>query len=77
MSRTRKDSRHASTILELVKRDDGTFDLFVSRKLEQGQIAEEWLPEQLCARFGFCCDEYDSIMEEVSRDGKATRVMSG
>lgn len=55
MSRTRKDSNQANnTVLEVVKKNDGTFDLFLNRKLDRNYIPETWLPEQLCVRFGFC-----------------------
>jgi len=72
VSRTRKDSPITNTILELVKRDDGTFDLFLNRKLDRNRIPETWLPDELCVRFGFCCDEYDSILREVNQSGRAT-----
>ena len=32
MSRTRKDSRQG-TVIELIEREDGTFDLFLNREL--------------------------------------------
>ena len=55
MSRTRKDSNQIkNTVLEVVKNDDGIFDLFLNRKLDRNDIPETWLPEQLCVRFGFC-----------------------
>jgi hypothetical protein len=72
MSRTRKDSPITNTVLELVKRDDGTFDLFLNGKLDRNQILETWLPDDLCVRFGFCGDEYDSILREVNQNGRAT-----
>jgi hypothetical protein len=58
------------TVLELVKREDGTFDLFLNRKLDQSQKPESALPAWLCVRFGFCADEYDSILLEVHQDGR-------
>jgi hypothetical protein len=71
VSRTRKDSPITSTVLEVVKRDDGTFDLFLNRKLDRNGIPEKWLPDELCVRLGFCCDEYDSILREVNQSGRA------
>jgi hypothetical protein len=71
VSRTRKDSaKTTSKVLEIIKRADGTFDLLLNRKPDRGRIPEEWLPEELCVRFGFCCEEYDSILCEVNRNGK-------
>ena len=77
LSHTWKNPKPTSRVLELVKRDDGTFDLFLNRRLDQTHIVEEWFPEQLCVRFGFCGEEYDSIMATVNRDGRATVVLSG
>ena len=62
MSRTRKDSQYSNTVLEIVKTDDGTFDLFLNRKLDRSRIPATALPEELCGRFGFCGQEYDSIL---------------
>ena len=72
MSRTRKDAQKASTALEVVKRDDGTFDLLLNSKLDRGRIPEAGLPQELCVRFGFCGEEYDSILREVNQNGRTT-----
>ena len=74
MSDTRKDSREArrsSTVLELVKRPDGNFDLFVDGMLHCDEIQERWLPEELCVRFGFCGEEYDAILLEAKESGRS------
>jgi len=70
VSRTQKDSPITNAILEVIKRDDGTFDLFLSRKLDRTRIVELWLPDELCVRFGFCGNEYDSILHEVNQKGQ-------
>jgi hypothetical protein len=76
VSRTLKDStRMTDTVLEVVKRDDGKFDLFLNRELDHGQVPESWLPEWLCVRFGFCGGEYDSILREVNISGKVTIIL--
>jgi hypothetical protein len=73
VSRTRKDSNQiTTTILELVKRDDGAFDLFLNGNLERSLIAEKWMPDELCARFGFCGQEYDAILRDVKQNGRIT-----
>ena len=75
VSRTRKDSKQtADRALEVVKRSDGLFDLFLNGKLDRSRIAEAWLPEELCVRFGFCGEEYDSLLLRVNQTGKATVV---
>ena len=73
VSRTRKDSNQITkTVLELVKRDDGTFDLFFDGRLERSHVTEKWLPEELCVRFGFCGEEYDAILHNAKQDGRTT-----
>jgi len=73
MSKTRKDSKQpANTVLELKKRGDGTFDLFLNGKLDRSSISQKWLPDELCVRYGFCGPEYDSILREANRRGVAT-----
>jgi hypothetical protein len=77
LSRTRKDSARSKTkhtILELVKRTDGNFDLFLNGMLDHGEIEEKWLPEDICVRFGFCGEEYDAILREANESGKARLV---
>jgi hypothetical protein len=41
VSRTRKDSNQIKkTVLEVVKKNDGTLDLFLNRKLDRNNIPE-------------------------------------
>jgi hypothetical protein len=63
------------TVLEVIKRQDGKYDLFVNHKLDQGEKPESSLPAWLCVRFGFCGEEYDSILLEVNLKGRATIVL--
>jgi len=75
LSRTRKDANQDELrALEVVKRDDGTFDVLLNGNLDRSRIPEAYLPEELCVRFGFCGEEYDSILREVTQNGK-TRVV--
>jgi hypothetical protein len=75
MSRTRKDSTsRRETVLEVVKNQDGTFDLFLNHNLDRPQVPEKCLPEWLCARFGFCGEEYESILQKVHSNGRATVI---
>lgn len=54
VSRTQKDSRQRrTTALEIVRRDDLTFDLFLNGELDRSRIVEQWLPDELSVRFGF------------------------
>jgi len=63
------------TVLEVVKREDGDFDLFLNGKLDQGQKPESSLSAWLCVRFGYCGEEYNSILKKVNLHGKATIVL--
>ena len=56
MSRTRKDSKQG-TVIEIIKREDGTFDLLLNRRLDHQRIHEDGLMNVLCVRFGYCQDE--------------------
>jgi hypothetical protein len=76
VSRTYKDARQ-NRVLEVVKREDGTFDLFLNRRLYLGQISEERLPWELCVRFGYCQDEYEPIRRELAERGKKELFLSG
>lgn len=70
MGRTHKDAKQ-NRVLEVVKRQDGTF-LFLNRRLYRGQIHPDGLNEQLCVRFGFCGEEYDLILNELAENGRKT-----
>ena len=70
MGRTEKDSPRSKRFLEVVKRDDGTYDLFLNDAPDRSRIPERWLPDELCVRFGFCSEEYDSILREVDLNGR-------
>jgi hypothetical protein len=78
MSRTSKDSRHITkTILKIVKRADGKFDLFFNGNLSLERLEEVWLRKELCERFGYCGNgdkELLRMMVELHREGttKAT-----
>lgn len=75
MSRTHKDARQ-NRVLEVVKRDDGTFDLFMNRRLYRDHVPEDGLPHELCVRFGYCGEEYDSILRELAQSGKKKLFLS-
>ena len=76
MGRTHKDShKNKAWALEVVKRVDGTFDIFWKGKLRRKAVPEQWLLDELCVGLGFCGEEYDSILRKVNQDGKATIVL--
>jgi hypothetical protein len=72
VSRTQKNSNQTpNTILELVRTKDGTFDLFLNSNLDRSSVPEQYLNNELCGRFGFCAEEYDTILREVKQKGRA------
>ena len=73
--RTRKDFKQVGTnVLELFRRTDGAIDLFLNGTPDRTNIPEKWLNEEVCVRFGFCGEEYDSIVRDLTQNGRA-RVM--
>jgi hypothetical protein len=72
ISRTRKDSLQG-TVFEIIKREDGTFDLYLNRELNHGRIHEDGLEEGVCVRFGYCLDEFDAFVSELNQNGRAER----
>jgi hypothetical protein len=75
VSRTRKDS-HQNIVLEVVKKDDGTYDLFLNRNVHRTGISEDTLPRELCVRFGYCGEEYEEILRELNQAGKKKLFLS-
>jgi hypothetical protein len=71
VSRTHKDAPRSGTVLEIERTDDGKFDLFVNRELVHARVSEASIPDWLCVRFGFCGEEYDAILCEVKKNGRA------
>lgn len=57
-------------MLKVVKKDDGTFDLFLIRKFDRNRVPEKLPLDALCIRYGFCGEEYDSILREADQNGR-------
>jgi hypothetical protein len=51
-----------------------TTHFYLNSKLHRNNIPETWLPEELCVPFGFCGQEYDSILLEVNQNGRTAVV---
>lgn len=73
MSRTRKDSSSQGTVIRVVKREDGTFDLILNRELAQESIPLDGLEQVFCVQFGYCQDEYAAILSELNQNGRCER----
>lgn len=54
--------------------DNDTFNLLLNGKLDRERVSERWLNEELCVRFGFCGEEYNSILDELTRNGRKKLV---
>jgi hypothetical protein len=76
MTRTFKDATKKQRFLEVVRRDDGTYDLFLNGILERSLAPEQWLQDELCVRFGFCGDEYRSILSDLNLNGRTRLSLS-
>jgi hypothetical protein len=75
LSRTHKDERSRKTVsfaVEVLKNEDGTYEVFYKGKLTCSRVPECWLYKELCVRFGFCGDEYEPIIRQLNDSGKAT-----
>jgi hypothetical protein len=72
MSRTWKDSKQEN-VIEVIKRENGAFDLLLNRKSEHEDIQQEDLAYVLCVRFGYCADEFNAILLELNRGGRIER----
>jgi hypothetical protein len=76
MSRTAKDERRRRTIrnvCEIVRRPDGSFDIFNNEELAQSSIPDKWLADQF-ARYGICGEEFKNARRELAESGKVKLV---
>ena len=74
MSQTRKDIAQQSTyrtILKVETNNDGTFEITVNGEVVGRSVPERWLEEELCAKRGFCGDEFASIKRQLEEEGRA------
>jgi hypothetical protein len=76
MSGTFKDSKGLPTIpnvYEIVRRPDGSFDIFHNGELADRSIPDEWLQGQL-VRYGICGEEYRDARRELDESGNVKLV---
>lgn len=57
-------------IWEVVKGDEGTFDILHKGELLRAKIPDKWLEDEL-ERYGFCGEEYLDIRRQLEKSGKA------
>lgn len=76
MSRTEKDAPYRKQrFLDVVRKDDGSYDLFVNDSPVATNIPEAWLESEV-GRFGFCGEEYRSVMRQVNQHGRIRLSLS-
>jgi len=78
LGRTHKDERAKKTvtnILEVLKNDDGTYEVLFKGELVRSRVPERWLNQELCARYGFCGEEYDAIIRQLNDSGRAVAAV--
>jgi hypothetical protein len=75
LDRTHKDERAKKTatiILEVLKNSDSTYEVFYKGEHVGNRVQQHWLEPELCVRYGYCGDEYDSIIRQLNDSGRAT-----
>jgi len=55
---------------EVIRKDDGTYDILQDGTVVGASIPDRWLEDQL-ARYGFCGQEYADIRGKLNESGKA------
>jgi hypothetical protein len=55
---------------EVIKKDDGTYDILKDGTVIDAGIPERWLEDQL-VRYGFCGQEYADIRGKLDDSGTA------
>lgn len=61
-------------VWEIIRNEDGTFEMFHKGELLHGLIPDRWLEDQL-VRYGFCGKEYRDIRRQLDQFGKAKIVL--
>jgi hypothetical protein len=57
-------------VWEIVRKTDGTFEMFRKGELLHTSIPDGWLEAQL-GQYGFCGQEYEDIRRQLDECGKA------
>ncbi len=61
-------------VWEIIRKQDGSFDIFHKGELLHGSIPDQWLENQL-GNYGFCGQEYKDIRYELDQFGRARVVL--
>jgi hypothetical protein len=63
-----------SDVWEIVKKQDGTFDIFRTGELLHASIPEKWLASKL-GQYGFCGQEHKEIVRQLDQVGRAKLIV--
>ncbi len=61
-------------VWEVVRKDDGTFEIFHQGNLIKARLPEKWLEAGL-AEYGFCGQEYHDILRQLELHSRAEMVL--
>ena len=73
MGYTLKDQKGQRTfpnVYEIVRRKDGSFDIFRNGEIAHPSIPEQWLEDEL-TKYGICGQEYRDARYQLNEFGKA------
>jgi hypothetical protein len=63
-----------SNAWEVVRKDDGSFDIFHAGELLHGSVPDKWLEDQI-GRYGFCGQEYKDVRHQLDQFGRAKIIV--
>jgi len=69
-----KLSRQTDKIYEILKRPDGSFDIFYNGELVDRSVPDGWLADQL-VKYGICGEEYQEARRKLDSIGEARLVL--
>jgi len=71
MGKTYRDTQHHGQVIEIIRNEEETFNIFLNQQIQNGKFTEEQLAYELCVRFGYCQDEFLPIQKSLKQTGRA------
>ena len=68
-----KPRRQTAKVYEILKRPDGSFDIFHNGELTDRLVPDRWLEDQL-VKYGICGEEYRETRRRLDSVGEARLV---
>jgi hypothetical protein len=78
MSRTVKDSKGLPTtpnVFDIIRKQDGSFDILHNGELAHKSIPDHWLESQL-VKYGICGEEYRDARRELNKLDRVKLIYS-